>query len=228
MDSIFPSHSKRDFERYIDDGMDNASSPNWVECFIPLQALQIGGIELQEPRKQMNSSHTYDKSIAALKYTTESFKLESLNLLTPFMKVANWDSSSGRLDFELEFDSISYKKLIAIQDTIIKQFQAHSTWLTEHGSSKEEFKQNFQQIVKHNIFSVYLHGQNQDTRPTGRVWIWKDGAWTKGATPTSFKRGQQLRVAFRLQGVCFLHLPGFQTRLRLQHQTVAVIQKVMP
>lgn len=205
--------------------MEHAKEPGWGEIFLPLQTLQPLKIELQEPKKLYTPVHGFDRPLGILSYGTDTYKLPVLNILTPFVKVHSWDSSTGRLELECEPESLTYKHFHIIQDAIVHLLQAHPTWLKANGSSKEELKHTFQQMLKDTILTVYLHGQNQDTKPAGRVWIWKDGSWSKGVTPSSFKRGQQLRVALRLQGVCFLPHPGFQTRLRVQHQTVAVLHK---
>ena len=151
--------------------------------------------------------------------------MPTLAILTPFLKVSSWDSSTGRLDMEVDNHSLAFQKFLSIEETILDLLASHPSWLRAHKSAKEELKHTFQRILKDNIFTVYLHGLNQDTKPAGRVWIHKEGAWSKGATASSFKRGQQLRVAVRLQGVCFLQYPGQPTRLRIQHQTVAVLHK---
>jgi hypothetical protein len=211
--------------------MDGGKDPGWAEFFIPLQAVQTSNILIQEPKKVVRSTtalYSADRPLAVLAYHSDIYTMQTLNILTPFLKVANWDSSTGRLDFELESDSATCAKLQTIQETIFQLLGAHPSWLRANKSSKEELKHTFQQMLKDNIFTIYLHGQNQDTRPVGRVWIYKDTGWSKGATPSSFKRGQNLRVALRLQGVCFLQFPGAQTRLRIQHQTIALIHKASP
>lgn len=151
--------------------------------------------------------------------------MPTLTILTHFVKVASWDSSIGRLDLEVDSSSPGYTKLQSIEEALLGLLASHPSWLRSQKSSKEELKHAFQHILKDNIFTVYLHGQNQDTKPIGRVWIYKENQWTKGVTPSSFKRGQLLRIALRLQGICFLQYPGVPTRLRIQHQTVAVLHK---
>lgn len=208
--------------------METTRDLGWAECFIPLQNIQPLNLKLDEPKKQTSlSAHTADRPIAHLSYQTPNFKMPTLSLLTPFLKVYTWDSSTGRLELEVEHNSMCQQKFLSLDETLLDLLAAHPSWLKANKSSKEELKHTFQRILKDNIFTIYLHGQNQDTKPAGRVWIQKDGVWSKGAIPSSFKRGQQLRVAVRLQGVCFLQYPGQPTRLRIQHQTVAVLHKTV-
>ena len=203
--------------------METTKDLGWAEFFIPLQNIQPLHIKLDEPKKQ--ASLNQDRPIAHLSYESTLFKMPTLAILTPFLKVSSWDSSTGRLDMEVDEHSLGFQKFLSVEETLLDLLASHPSWLRANKSSKEELKHTFQRILKDNIFTVYLHGQNQDTKPAGRVWIYKEGAWSKGATASSFKRGQQLRVAVRLQGVCFLQYPGQPTRLRIQHQTVAVLHK---
>jgi hypothetical protein len=76
-----------------------------------------------------------------------------------------------------------------------------------------------------NILTIYLHGSNPEQKQTGRVWIWNQSNWQKGASSTSFKKGQLIRVALRFQGVCFLQTSLKDTKYRIQHQTVAIFHK---
>jgi hypothetical protein len=59
----------------------------------------------------------------------------------------------------------------------------------------------------------------------GRVWIWKENQWHKGANSTIFKKDQEIRIGLRFQGICFLPSQNSKTRFRLQHQTIAIFSK---
>jgi hypothetical protein len=152
------------------------------------------------------------------------FTMPILSILTSFLKVYAWDSKTGRLDLEIDPSSPSAIKLTLLQETIVGLLVKHPQWLRAQGLTKDDLKTCFQHILNGSILTIYLHGPNQDTKPVGRVWIWNKG-WQKGASASSFQKGQLIRVALILQGVCFLQSPTSRTRLRVQHQTVTIFQK---
>ncbi len=202
--------------------------PGWAEIFVPLHAIDPEGIQLGEPKKSVAPgipTYAQDRPIAHTSYTTDLYSMPILGILTPFLRVYNWDSTIGRLDLEL--DATAKKEVQTIQETLIRNLRSHPQWLRSQGTSVDELTTAFQPMLNGSIMSLYLHGPNQDTKPVGRVWIWNQG-WLKGATASSFRKGQSLRVALRIQGLCFLQTPAGKTRFRVQHQTVAVFQTGKP
>lgn len=206
--------------------MNGSSKENgWGEFFLPLQALEVGSIVLHEPRFSYNGSTSYsqDRLLASLSYKTNFFTLPILSILTPLLKVNFWDSSTGRLDLELEPESITAIKIEALQESLIKLLLNKPQWLMLGGTkTKEEIQNLFQPILTGNILTIYLHGPNPEKKNMSRVWVWKSDTWQKGVSSSTFKKGQQVRIALRFQGICFLPMQGGKTRYRLQHQTVAV------
>jgi hypothetical protein len=203
--------------------------PGWTEMFLPLQALEMGKIQIEEPKASKGPGvpqYAADRPIAALSYRSTIFTMPCLSILTTFLKVHNWDSITGRLDLETDIDSLTANKYNALQETIFNFLQNNPQWFINTGIKKfEELKSNFQPIISGNIISIYLHGHNPERKQTGRVWIWRTGTWQKGASVSSFKKGQQIRVAIRFQGICFLPTNNGKTRFRLQHQIVAIFHK---
>jgi hypothetical protein len=200
----------------------------WIEMVLPIEQLNLGCIQLEAP-KRLRSAETdvrYERLILPLAYETPLYRLPCLAVLTPFMKVHSWDSSTGRLEFELERDSLVYRYITAFEQKLIHLLVENSKWLgySTH-DIQSHVQQNLQYAIHDCIFTVYLHGQNVSTKPMGRVWGWKQGLWAKGATPSSFKKGQQLRVALRFQGICFFPNAPAKSKYRIQHQTIAVYYK---
>ncbi len=204
--------------------------PGWAEMFLPLQALEVGNIHIDEPKASKGPgvpSYAVDRPIAGLSYRTSFYTMPCLAVMTPFLKVYHWDATTGRLDLEVDQGSVTAIKCSALQETILELLEKKPQWFMNAGTkSKEELRASFQPILSGSIFTIYLHGPNPEKKQMGRVWIWKQGAWQKGAASTSFIRGQQLRIALRLQGICFLPTANGKTRYRLQHQTIAVFHKL--
>jgi len=116
-------------------------------------------------------------------------------------------------------------KCSSIQDHIIDLLASKPQWFQPYIKKKEDLLSNFQHIIQGNILTIYLHGSNPEQKQTGRVWIWNQSNWQKGASSTSFKKGQLIRIALRFQGVCFLQTSLKDTKYRIQHQTVAIFHK---
>ena len=200
----------------------------FAEIFLPLQALEVSSIRIDEPKifhTQSTTAHSNNRLLSNLSYQTSVYTLPKLAILTPFCKVLSWDSSTGRLDLELDSTSVTALKCEVFQEYIINTLHQKSSWFTNGQQSLETLRTNFQHIYHNHTLTVYLHGQNQEKKVVGRVWIWKNNTWQKGAGPTSFKRGQSLRVAIRFQGICFLPGHGGVTFTRLQHQVIAIYHK---
>jgi hypothetical protein len=202
--------------------------PGWAEIFIPLQAIEVHNIHIDEPKKLIGPgipSYAIDRPIALLSYSTSLFRMPTLGILTPFLKIHSWDSTTGKLELDITSDPIVSTKYFMIQEHILNLLSSKPQWLFPHTRSKEDLRANFQEFIHEDILTIYLHGPNPEKKQTGRVWIWRDDEWQKGAGPNSFKKGQQIRVALRFQGVCFLQTPAKKMRYRIQHQTVTIFQK---
>jgi hypothetical protein len=204
----------------------------WIEGFLPLQALEIGCIEIQEP-KLVSSPHlsttvySTERPIACLSYKTNIFKMPCLSILTPFCKVRSWDSLTGKLDLEVEEDSLTSIKLAALQQQIFSLLEENPQWFSLSGAKlKQDLMNNVQQLFQENILTVYLHGINPEKKQMGRAWIWKKNAWQKGVLSSTFQKGQEVRLALRFQGISFLHnRDTYKIKYRIQHQVVAAYLK---
>jgi hypothetical protein len=208
--------------------MNGGHDTGWIEMVLPLEQLDVQNLHLEQPRR-LRSNETdsrYERTILPLSYETVGFKMPCFAILTPFMKVHAWDSASGRLEFELEHDSLPYIKIKEFENHIRKLLLEHKSWLEYKGPDIEDhIERSLQYSIAGSILTIYLHGQNLTHKPMGRVWGWKQGAWVKGAAPTSFKKGQQLRIAIRFQGICFFPYAPAKSKYRIQHQTIAVYYK---
>ena len=186
----------------------------WAELFLPIQSVSVDAINMQIPKHVHNIRPLFE-----FQYRTDDYTLLNLPILTTFLKVHSWDSSTGRL--ELETDTITAAKIIAIQKRILQIVTSHPNW----ASRQSTIQQDFQYMYHNSILTVYLHGSNPDQAHTGRVWVWSGSQWKKGVSAMTLKKGQLIRLAVRFQGVCTLLSDGPRTRYRIQHQSVAIYKK---
>jgi hypothetical protein len=208
--------------------MNGGQDTGWIEMVLPLEHLDVHAINLEPPKRlrSIESDTRYERVILPLVYETPVFKMPNLAILTPFMKVHSWDSSTGRLEFDLERDSLTYKTFIEFEQAILQLLMKHPEWLDYKSENlQSHIERHLQYSIVDTILTLYLHGQNTSTKPMGRLWGWKQGLWTKGATQASFKKGQELRVAVRFQGICFFPNAPAKSKYRIQHQTIAVYYK---
>ena len=203
--------------------------PGWAEVFIPLQTIEIKDIHMNEPKKLSGPGippYAIDRPIATLSYSNSNYTIPTLSIFTPFLKVHSWDSTTGRLELEIDTHSSVAMKYSSIQEHIISLLAENPQWIYSYTKKKEDFLANFQHMIHDNVLTIYLHGPNPEKKQTGRVWIWNQTTWQKGASIHSFKKGQLIRVALRLQGVCFLQSSSSKDmRYRIQHQTVVILHK---
>jgi hypothetical protein len=203
--------------------------PGWAECFVPMQNIDIGNIIIDEPRKSTGPGippYAADRLLAPLSYKAPIFTQPTLAVLTPFLAVQNWDSSTGRLDLELDPKSQIAIKCWALQEYALSLLQSRPYWFPQAQRSHEQIAAAFQHMIQGTTMTIYLHGPNPENRQTGRVWLWKAHMWQKGAAPGSFKKGQRIRVALRFQGICFLKTLTGRLKCRFQHQTIAIIHEL--
>ena len=201
----------------------------WIEAFLPLQALEIGCIQIQEPKVIPNSHisstmYSSERPLAGLSYKTSTFRMPCLGILTPFCKVRHWDSLIGKLELEVEEDSLTSIKFAALQQQIFSLLEDNPQWFSLSGAKlKQDLMNNVQQLFQDNILTVYLHGINTERKLMGRAWVWKNNTWQKGVTGSTFEKGQQIRLDMLFQGISFLHnKDNYKTKYRIQHQVVAV------
>jgi hypothetical protein len=205
--------------------------PGWAEIFLPIQAFTISNIQTQEPKKHSGigvPAYVANRHLAQMSYHTSLLHLPCVAVFTPFCKVAAWDSTTGRLDLEIDDQPSMITKLNALQEMIQDMLLKQSKWLPSHQRTRAAIEQTFHKLLRGTMFTVYVHGSNPEGKQTGRVWMWKTGVWQKGVSQASFRKGQQIRLAIRFQGICFLPSSnGGDVYTRLQHQVISIIHKIV-
>lgn len=205
--------------------------PGWAEIFLPLQAFDVSNIYTQEPKKHSGigvPTYVANRHLAQMSYRTTLLQLPCVAVLTPFCKVSSWDSSTGRLELDIQDQSMMITKLHAFQEMILQTLITHSKWLPSHQRTRTAIEQTFHKLLRGTTFTVYVHGPNPEGAQTGRVWMWKTGVWQKGVTQASFRKGQMIRLAIRFQGICLCpNGTGTEVFTRIQHQVISIIHKTV-
>lgn len=78
--------------------------------------------------------------------------------LTPFLKVLNWDSATGRMDLELGIGTPTATKFQALQDSLLNQLVNSPSWHTNLGAvtspTFSELRDLFQPMVSSGILTI--------------------------------------------------------------------------
>ena len=145
--------------------------PGWAEMFLPIQTLEMGNIHIEEPKIPSGPGIPYyaaERPIAAISYQTTHFTMPCLNIITPFLRVYSWDSSTGRLDLEMDPENITLLKCTALQEVLLSLLSEKPAWLIQYGiKTAADLRANFQHILVDNIMTIYLHGQNPEKKTNG-------------------------------------------------------------
>jgi hypothetical protein len=194
-----------------------------AETFFPLQLLQLQNIHIHPPA-QNSSTFTPQYStrlpISSISYKDSHMSMPKLGILTHFLKIHNWDGAIGRLDLELETESIHTTKLQELQSLCIQYLQSHP----ELSQAKEDTPVRFQSFFNFPILTVFLSCSDTSTLKT-HIYNPAILNWEQVHSNYSFQKGQQVRLALRCQGLLCIPIQGGGVRFRLQHTVPALYMR---
>ena len=168
---------------------------------IPYQALEIGNIHLTPFQ-----SDKYGKAIAKLSYKDASIDFQDVSILTPPLKVVDYNPDNSRLRIDLS-DQFNFQvKLNTLQEYLVSTFYVHQqSFLNQKNEPTDNVRQLFHFLLEGSNLSLYIF-------PTSVV---------KKIDNTTCKvselmPGDSIRCIIRLQGISQVR-SKYGTRLRLQH-----------
>lgn len=172
---------------------------------VPYQAIEIGNIILND--------FQYDnkgRNIIPITYKDNSIEMNDLSILTPPLKIIDYDSQSCRLRLDISPDSVDQfvVKLLSVQEYIISTVYLYKMPCIEFGVTRDVIDNMFQPLINGNVLSVYLF-------PSTVVKTSDNSTKIIG----SIKPGSMIRFVIRISGISYL-LP--QKKLRLQHSIPSV------
>lgn len=168
---------------------------------IPYQTLEIGNIHLSPFQ-----TDKYGKSTARLSYKDNSIDFQDVSILTPPIKVIDYNPENSRLRLDLS-EQFNFKiKLNTIQEYIVSTFTVHQqSFLGYQNETYDTIRQLFHFLLDDTTLCLYIF-------PTALIKK-SDGSVCK---VSELKSGDVIRCIMRLQGVSQIH-NKFGFRLRLQH-----------
>jgi hypothetical protein len=175
---------------------------------IPYQALEVGNIHLT-----LFQTDKYGKSIARLSYKDNSIDFQDVSILTPPLRIIDYNPESSRLRLDLSDQHLFQVKFNMLQEYLISTFYIHQqSFLGFSKEMHETIRDHFHFLLNDNVLSLYIF-------PTTLVKK-SDGTTCK---VSDLQSGDTIRSIIRLQGVSQIwNNRDNYFRLRLQHSIPAI------
>jgi hypothetical protein len=176
---------------------------------IPYQALQIGNIHLTPFQLDR-----YGKSLARLSYKDCSVDFQDVSILTPPLKIIDYNPENSRLRLDLS-DQFNFQiKLNTLQEYLASTFFVHQQSFLNNTSTidntQDDIHSLFHFLLNDTTLSLYIF-------PTSIVKK-SDGSSCK---MSQLKPGDNIRCVIRLQGITQINNKN-GLKLRLQHSIPSV------
>jgi len=168
---------------------------------IPYQTLEISNIHLTPFQ-----SDRYGKAIARLSYKDNSLDFQDVCILSPPIRVIDYNSDNSRLRLDLSEQYNFQNKLNILQEYLVSTFYVHQqSFLNQKNEPIENIRKLFHFLLEDSILSLYIY-------PTSIV---------KKADNTTCKVSELItddiiRCVIKLQGISQIR-GKYGIRLRLQH-----------
>lgn len=175
---------------------------------IPFQALEINNIHLTPFQ-----SDKYGKAVARLSYKDPSIDLQDVSILSPPIKIIDYNPETSRLKIDISQQLNFQIKLNILQEYLVSTFYVHQqSFLNQKNDNIENIRQLFHFLLEKSTLSLYIF-------PTCLVKK-SDNTTCK---VSDLQPGDIIRCIIRLQGVSQIR-GKYGIRLRLQHSIPSIWQ----
>ena len=173
---------------------------------IPYQALEIGNIHLTPFQ-----ADKYGKAVARLSYKDNSIDFQDVSILSPPIKIIDYNPENSRLRINLS-DQFNFQvKLNTLQEYLVSTFYVHQqSFLNQKNHTHENIRELFHFLLDGSILCLYIF-------PTSIIKK-EDGTTCKVSELTA---GDMIRCVIRLQGISQVR-GKYGIRLRLQHSIPSI------
>lgn len=168
---------------------------------IPYQALEIRNIHLTpfQPDK-------YGKAIARLSYKDNSIDFQDVSILTPPVKVIDYNPENSRLRIDLSNQSNFQLKLNTLQEYLVSTFYVHQqSFLNQTNLTTDDLRQLFHFLLENSTLSLYTFPSSLLRKTDNTI-----------CKISELIPGDIIRCVIRLHGITQIHSKN-GIRLRLQH-----------
>jgi hypothetical protein len=168
---------------------------------IPYQALEIRNIHLTPFQ-----ADKYGKAVARLSYKDPSIDFQDVSILTPPLKVIDYNPENSRLRIDLTDQPTFQNKLNTLQEYLVSTFYVHQqSFLNQKNETSDSIRQLFHFLLEGSILSLYIF-------PTSIIKNINNSA----CKVSELVPGDVIRCVIRLQGISQIR-NKYGSRLRLQH-----------
>lgn len=168
---------------------------------IPYQALEIGNIHLTPFQ-----ADKYGKAVARLSYKDNSIDFQDVSILTPPLKVIDYNSENSRLRIDLSEQFNFQVKLNTLQEYLVSTFFVHQqSFLNQKNESHENIRELFHFLLDNSLLCLYIFPTSIVKKSNGTTCKVSD-----------LVPGDSIRCIIRLQGISQVR-GKYGTKLRLQH-----------
>jgi hypothetical protein len=169
---------------------------------IPHQTFEVSNIHLSP--FQLDK---YSRAIARLNYKDSSVDFQDVTILSPPVRVIDFNFDCNRLRVDLSEQRHFQTKLQTIQDYLVRTFYIHQmSFLNKMYHSEQEIRSLFNFLLDNNTLCLYIY-------PTTSVKL-ADGSSIK---VSELKSGDYVRFVIRIQGISQIWRPTTGLHLRFQH-----------
>jgi hypothetical protein len=176
---------------------------------IPYQALEIGNIHLNPFYPDR-----YGKSLAQLSYKDTSIDFNDVSILTPPLRIINYNPVTHRLRLDLSDQFNFMIKLNAFQQYLVSTFYVHQqSFLGNsiiHPHSHSEINSLFHFLLYNSILSLFAFPNVPVKLPDNNT-----------SSVLELKSGDTIRCVIRFQGIS-LNKNKYGFKLRLQHSIPSI------
>lgn len=179
-----------------------------MDFAIPAQLLEIGNVHLKPFHKKGNYP-----PLAALQYTSPTITLKHFSILTPILRIDEWNGIRGRLRLNCD-DHVFFKtKFLALQEYFISTLLVHQQMLLGRSDlTRPVIDSSFKLLFDKgslNCFNSLYH----------MFPLYEAG---RRVPPEKFetvlKSGRHLRLILQLTGISHLVGDSGRSSFRIQHQ----------
>jgi hypothetical protein len=179
-----------------------------MDFSIPAQLLEIGNIHLKPFHKK-----GHYPPLAALQYTSPTITLKHFSILTPTLRIEEWNSVRGRLRLNCDDHAFFKAKFIAMQEYLISTLLVHQQMLLGRSDmTRDSIEVSFKLLFDkgclncfnslYHLFPLYEAGRRVPPEKFGET----------------LRTGRHIRLILQLTGISHLVGEGGRSSFRIQHQ----------
>jgi hypothetical protein len=174
---------------------------------IPYQALEVGNIHLTPFQ-----SDKYGKSIARLSYKDNSIDFHDVSILSPPLKVIDYNSENSRLRLDLSEQFNFQVKLNTLQEYLVSTFYIHQqSFLGQKCITQDAIRNYFHFLLEGAILSLYIFPTTPIKLDNNTIIKLRD-----------IVPGDTIRCVIRFQGITQIY-GKYGVKLRLQHSVPSIL-----